>query len=100
MQRARLIVTEAPKFCRKNMELTCYAEHFSLVLCSGSRQNKMTVQIVEGDIKVTTEGGEWRMWFMNAAKVSWRGIKKLLSSTLVRQIAEITGQAMLALVAP
>lgn len=75
MQKARLIVTNAPEWCRKNFELTCYAEHFTLVFWSGSRKNKMVVQVADGKIEVAVTEESWRMWLKKVVKNLWSSLK-------------------------
>ncbi|CAB4004425.1 Hypothetical predicted protein [Paramuricea clavata] len=54
MQKARVIVTETEKSVREDFQITCYCEHFSSCFSSGKRENKIVVQMVEGEIRVTT----------------------------------------------
>ena len=71
MQMTRSIVTEAPEYCRKNCEIWCYGEHFSIGLWAGARQNKFVVQVVAGKVQVSVTDESWRMWFQRIRKKSW-----------------------------
>lgn len=71
MQMVRLIVTEAKEWCRKDFEIMCYAEHFSVRFWSGSHQNKFVVQVVAGKIHVSVTDESWRMWFQRVVSESW-----------------------------
>ncbi len=62
MQRARRIVTEAKESCRRNLEITCYGDHITLLFWSGSRGNKIAVQLVDGETRVTTTGETSPAW--------------------------------------
>ena len=55
MQMAREIVTNTSESCRKNFQITCYGEHFSLRFRSGAKENQIVVQFCNGNIIVTTE---------------------------------------------
>ncbi|CAB4044665.1 Hypothetical predicted protein, partial [Paramuricea clavata] len=59
MQKARLIVTEVESWARKNFEITCYCDHFSVVLHSGSRDHHVVVQLYEGELRVNTSIKSW-----------------------------------------
>ena len=67
MQKVRLIVTEMEEWCRTNVEITCYGEHFTLVFCSGNRKDKVVVQTIQGRVYVTVTEESWRRWWKNRA---------------------------------
>ena len=75
MQTSRFIATEAQEWCRKNLEITCYGEHISLVFWSGARQNKFVVQTVSGQIRVSVTGESWRMWLQRKVQECWETFK-------------------------
>lgn len=87
MQKARLIVTGAPEWCRKNYELTCYAEHFTLVFWAGSRGNRMVIQVADGKIEVKTTHESWRMWFYRVVKKCWNWFKDVAISFIEKALA-------------
>ena len=75
MQKVSLLVTETEEWCRKDCEVTCYGEHFTRVFWSGNRTNKMVVQMVGGEVRVSVTEKGWRMWFKNAVQKCWSKIK-------------------------
>ena len=75
MQMARLVATEAEECCRKNFEMTCYGEHFSLVFYAGARENKFVIQTVAGEIHVNVVGESWRIWLQRKVQECWNGFK-------------------------
>ena len=72
---ARLIVTKAQEWCRKNFEMTCYGDHFALVFYSGARENKFVVQLVRGEIHVDVVGESTRMWLERSVQECWDWFK-------------------------
>ena len=57
---ASVVVTELRESCRKNLEITCYADHFSCSFYSGSG-NQIVVQLNrEGEIVVTVVKRTWK----------------------------------------
>ena len=75
MQMSRFITTEAQEWCRRNIEITCYGEHFSLVFWSGARQNKFVVQTIAGQVHVSVTGESWRMWLQRKIQECWEAFK-------------------------
>ena len=58
MERARTTVTDAKESYRKNFEITCVGDHISLRFWSGSRRNKLRVQMGDdekADVKTIRE---------------------------------------------
>ncbi|XP_028412960.1 uncharacterized protein LOC114535846 [Dendronephthya gigantea] len=91
MQMARLTVTDAKEeWFRKNMEITVYAEHFSLKFWSGARQNKIVVQVVAGSIEVTVTEESWRAWFQRVVKKSWDIFKNVAIFVIDKGISILT----------
>ena len=82
MQKARVIATGAPASCRKNLEMTCYADHFSMRFWSGDRGNKIVIQIEDEDeISVIVEQRTWRQSIRDLFKRVWEqltGIKLMV----------------------
>ena len=72
---ARMIVTEAKEWCRKNFEMTCYGEHFSLVFFARARENKFVIQVVGGEVHVSVVGESWRMWLQRKVQEYWDWFK-------------------------
>ena len=67
MEKARFIVTELPRTCRRNMEITCYGEHFTYCFWSGSRKNKLVFEENEQNkIIVTTIRQTWLEFLKDA----------------------------------
>jgi plasmid rolling circle replication initiator protein Rep len=106
MQMARLIATESKPRCRKNFEITCYAQHFSVVFWSGARQNKIVIQVVAGEIHTNVTGESWRMFFEKVVKKSWNWFKNVVihvvdkAADLLQAVhgqAAIAGAALLAI---
>ena len=60
MEKASLIVKEIKESRRKNFEITCYSDHFSLCFWSGSRRNEFVAQPDEDEIRVNVERVTWR----------------------------------------
>ena len=85
MQKSRLIVTETGNSARKNYEITCYCEHFSLCFWSGKRENKIVVQMVEGEIHGTTTD-----------RSSWEELKEFLKKSrwveVLRVVLNLAGK--------
>ena len=77
MQKVSLLVTETEEWCRENFEVTCYGEHFTRVFWSGSRRNKMVVQMVGEEVHVRVTEKSWRMWLKNVAQKCWNKFKIL-----------------------
>lgn len=75
MQMTRFVVTEAQECCRKNCEIWCYGEHFSIGFWAGARQNKFVVQVVVGKVHVSVTDESWRMWFQRIVQTSWNVFK-------------------------
>ena len=106
MQMARLIVTKGKEWCRKNFEMWCYAQHFSIGFWAGARQNKFVVQVVEGKVHVSVTNESWRMWFQRVVQESWDWFKDVALHvldkaadmlTLVGGNAQIAGAALKAI---
>jgi formylmethanofuran dehydrogenase subunit C len=62
MQKARVIVTEAESWARKNFQITCYGDHFSYVFYSGSRYHQVVIQVSGGELRVKTNITSWTGW--------------------------------------
>ena len=58
-----MTVTAAGESCRKNFEITCSTDHFSLCFWSGSRKNQVVLLIDDGgeirQEEIRTGWGEW-----------------------------------------
>ena len=78
MQKSRLIVTETGESVRKNFEITCYGEHISLGFRSGKRQNKIVVQMVEGEIHDRFTDRSWWEKLKELLKSTWSGILRVV----------------------
>ena len=61
MQKALMIVTEATESRRENFEISCYGDHICFSFWSGSRGNKIVVQMVDDEIH-TNIRQTWREW--------------------------------------
>ena len=77
MQRARMIATGAPPSCRKNLEMTCYAEHFSLRFWSGDRGNKVVVLVDGGNICFVVEQRTWQQSIRDLFKRVWEQLCRI-----------------------
>jgi hypothetical protein len=82
MQKIRLIATELKESCRKDLELTCYGDHIHLCFWSGSRGNKIVVQIVDGNTKITTCQRTWKESVRDFFRGNWRQLLGTLLSIL------------------
>lgn len=71
MQKARLIVTEAESWARKNFQITCYCDHFSYVFYSGSRYHQVVVQVSGGELRVNTNITSWTGWLQAVVRRNW-----------------------------
>ncbi|CAB4000980.1 Hypothetical predicted protein [Paramuricea clavata] len=71
MQKARLIVTEAESWARKNFVITCYCDHFSVVLYSGSRYHEAVVQLCGGELRVDTNITSWTECIKTVVRRKW-----------------------------
>jgi hypothetical protein len=78
MQNARLIVTAAPEARRKNFEIRCYGDHIQLCFYSGSRENVMVVQVVEGDVSVTITKETSIEWIKGLFRYHWEEYKNVM----------------------
>ncbi|CAB4019451.1 Hypothetical predicted protein [Paramuricea clavata] len=87
MQKTSLIVTDTGESCRKDFEITCYGDHIALCFCSGSRGNRIVVQVVKGEIHVTTMRRTWKESLRSVFKRNW---KSLLGTVL-----RVAGVAMM-----
>ena len=81
MQKVRLIATETEEWCRKNFEVTCYGEHFTLIFWSGARKDRMVVQTVKGEIHVSVTKQSWLMWFKKLAEKCLAAFKCIVAIT-------------------
>ena len=97
MQMARLTVTkEEGGFLfdvLKNFELTCYCDHFALHFCSGSKGNKIVVQIDPSTDKVSVETTRrtWSGYLEVVVKKAWdqfKGVIVTFSGEMTRLVGE------------
>ncbi|CAB4019449.1 Hypothetical predicted protein [Paramuricea clavata] len=92
MQKARLIVTEAGKSLRKDLEITCYGEHKSFCFWSGKRRNRIVVQMFEGEIhETTTDRSTWEQ-LKETLKSNWSGVLRVVVNAAGRIIGAIRGE--------
>ena len=78
MQTVRVLVTNLESEDRKrleNFEVTCYGEHFTLIIWSGKRTNKMVVQTVQGKTHVSVTKESWQTWLKKVANKCWNSLK-------------------------
>ena len=78
MQKARLIVTEAESWARKNFEITCYCDHFSVVFYSGSRYHEAVVQVCGGELRVETNITSWTECIKTVVRRKWSDFMDIL----------------------
>ena len=82
MQAAGVVVTELEKNekrCLRNFEMTCDAEHFTLVFWSGSRTTKMVIQLTgEGKVNVTVTEKSFLKRLKELAQKSWSCFKNVV----------------------
>ena len=92
MIKARVIVTELPELCRKDLELTCIGEHISYCFWSGSRGNQIVVQPNEENrIVATTVRQTWRMFLKDVIESNLEKFSDLLWH-FVRNITGFLGR--------
>ena len=70
-QKARVIVTEAESWARKNFQITCYGDHFPYVFYSGSRCHQVVVQVSGGELRVKTNITSWTEWLQAVVRRKW-----------------------------
>jgi hypothetical protein len=71
MQKARVIVTEAESWARKNFEITIYGSHIAYCFYAGKRSHQVTVQMVGGEIQVQTNINSWSEWLNALVRRNW-----------------------------
>ena len=79
VQKVRLLATEAPESCRKDLQITCISDHMHLCFWSGSRGNKIVVQVTEGKVEVTTSEKTWK----ESLRDFFRNNKKKIAGIIV-----------------
>ena len=72
IEKARLVVTELPESCRKNLQITCYGKHFAYCFWSGTEENDLVVQVDENDkIVFRTVEQTWREFLKDVLRRNW-----------------------------
>ena len=88
MIKARVIVTEVPELCRRDLELTCIGDHISYCFWSGIG-NKIVVQTNEkNELVVTTVRQTWLMFLKDVIESNWNKFVGLF----FRVVGSITGR--------
>ena len=80
-------MTDTRESCRKDFEITCYGDHIALCFWSGSRGNRIVIQVVNGEIYVTTDRRTWKETLRSVFQRNWID----LLGTFLR----VTGVAMM-----
>ena len=75
MQQVRVVITKTEEWYLESFEVTCSAEHFTLVFWSGNRTNRMKAQRVQGTTEVTVTKEGWCKWFKNVVNQFWTSFK-------------------------
>ena len=85
---ASVLATELRESCRKNLEITCHADHFSCSFYSG-RGNQIVVQLNgEGGIAVRVVERTWKEALKDAVAKNWNKFSDYLFS-VVKTIAGV-----------
>ena len=71
IQKARLIITETEQWALKNLEITCYGDHFAYCFWSGNRSHEVTVQMIGGEIHVETNITSWTESLKSVVRRNW-----------------------------
>ncbi|CAB4004424.1 Hypothetical predicted protein, partial [Paramuricea clavata] len=74
MQKTSVIVAESGKSCREDFEITCHGDHIALCFWSGSRGNRIVVQVVNGEIHVTTDRKTWQESLRSVFQRNWKSL--------------------------
>ena len=72
IEKARLIVSELPESCRKHLQITCYAEHFTQCFRSGSGGNDIAIQTNGDLIIVSTVKKTWQEFLKSVFMHNWK----------------------------
>ena len=103
MQMARLTVTKEERGflfdVLKNFELTCYCDHFTLRFWSGSKGNKIVVQIDPntGNVSVETTSRTWSGYLQVVVQNAWNHFKDVVL-TVPGKVERLMGENLAKLV--